>query len=99
MKPLDETKPRRRMRTEERFPLRIVIHAPSPSLGERYTTMMGWLDEHCGINGWSIAPVASSGVCDDAVAVYVSNPTCALAFIARWCLPSDLPGLYEAREK
>lgn len=98
MKALDETDPRRRMRTNEQFPLRIVIQAPSRGFGERYTTMMEWLDEHCGINGWSIAPVASSGICDDAIAIYVSNPTCALAFIARWCLQGDPPGLYEFRQ-
>jgi hypothetical protein len=35
---------------------------------------------------------------NDAIAVYVGNPTCALAFIARWCLPGDPPGVYELRE-
>jgi hypothetical protein len=37
------------------------------------------LDDNCGINGWSIAPAGVRGVVNDAIAVYVSNPTCAAA--------------------
>jgi hypothetical protein len=37
-------------------------------------------------------------VLNDAVAVYVSNPTCAAAFVARWCVPGDPPGFYRVRD-
>jgi hypothetical protein len=92
--------PRRQItdKAEERFPLRIVIRTPSGGFGQRYTTMMDWLDEHCGIGGWLIGPAGTRGIRNDAIGVYVGNPTCALAFIARWCVPGDPPGMYEFRE-
>jgi hypothetical protein len=91
--------PRRQItaQAEERFPLRITIRTPPDGFGARYTAMMDWLDEHCGIDGWSFGPAGTRGVRNDAIAVYVGNPTCALAFIARWCSPGDPPGLYELR--
>jgi hypothetical protein len=52
-----------------------------------------------GVSG-SVTPFLSPGtrgISNDAIAVYVGNPTCALAFIARWCEPGDPPGLYELR--
>jgi hypothetical protein len=50
-----------------------------------------WLDENCGISDWSITPTGTRCAHNDAIAVYLSNPTCALAFIARWCLQQDDP--------
>jgi hypothetical protein len=85
-------------KAEERFPLRIVIRTPQGGFGQRYTTMMEWLDEHCGVEGWIIGPAGTHGVQNDAIAVYVGNPTCALAFLTRWCLPSDPPGFYKLRD-
>jgi hypothetical protein len=92
--------PRRQItaKAEERFPLRIIIRVPGHGLGTRYGVMSDWLDEHCGIDGWAIGPAGTHGVQNDAMAVYVGNPTCALAFIARWCLPGDPPGVYDLRE-
>ena len=61
--------------------------------------MPEWLDENCGPDGWSIAPAGLRGVLDDAVAVYVGSPTCALGFITRWCVSDDPPsGLYRVRD-
>jgi hypothetical protein len=37
------------------------------------------------------------GVVNDAVAVYVNTPTCAVAFVARWCVRGDPPGFYDLR--
>jgi hypothetical protein len=65
--------------------------------GQRYTPMEDWLDEHCGLGGWSMTPAGIRGVINDAVAIYVSQPTCALAFVARWCTDSK-DGFYEMRE-
>jgi hypothetical protein len=92
--------PRRQItdKAEGRFPLRIVIRAPAAGFGRSYTAMMNWLDENCGIDAWSIGPAGSRGVRNDAISVYVGNPTCALAFIARWCVPGDPPGMYEFRQ-
>jgi hypothetical protein len=50
-----------------------------------------------GIRGWSITRVGTRGIRNDAVAVYMSGPTCAIAFVARWCVPGDPPGFYEFR--
>lgn len=92
--------PRRQItaRAEERFPLRIVIRTPPGGFGARYTVMMEWLDEHCGVDGWAIGPAGTRGVRNDAIAVYVGNPTCALAFIARWCVSGEPPGMYGFRQ-
>lgn len=59
---------------------------------------MDWLDEHCGIDGWSIASAGTRGVGNDSVAVYVNTPTCAVAFVARWLVPGDPPGFCDLRQ-
>jgi hypothetical protein len=82
---------------EIRFPIRIAIRVPPNGFGQRYAPMSQWLDENCGINGWSIAPAGTRGVLNDAVAVYVHTPTCAVGFVARWCVPGDPSGWYELR--
>ncbi len=84
---------------ERRFPLRIAIRVPPGGIGARYTPMSNWLDENCGINGWSITPAGTRGIHNDAVAIYVSHPACALSFITRWCVPGDLPRFYQMREE
>ena len=83
---------------ESRFPIRIAIRVPPDGFGQRYAPMCRWLDENCGINGWSIAPAGTRGILNDAVAVYVNSPTCAVGFVARWCIPGDPPGFYELRQ-
>lgn len=83
---------------EERFPVRIVIRVPESGIGTRYTPVTDWLDENCGLNGWSITPAGTRGILNDAIAVYMNGPTCAVAFVARWCLPGDPPGFYELRQ-
>jgi hypothetical protein len=93
---------------EQRFPLRIVIRVPGDGIGSRYGPMTAWLDENCGINGWSIAPAGTRGIVNDAVALYLNRPTCAVGFVARWCrpkvvtpegyIPGDPPGFYALRQ-
>jgi hypothetical protein len=83
---------------ERRFPVRIVIRVPGDGIGTRYGPMTEWLDENCGLGGWSITPAGTRGVLNDAIAVYMSGPTCAVAFVARWCIPGDPPGFYELRQ-
>jgi hypothetical protein len=80
---------------EQRFPVRIVLKVPQNGIGIRYRPMSDWLDENYGIHGWSITPAGTRGVLNDAFAVYMNGPTCAVAFIARWCVPGDPPGFYE----
>src|SRR5258705_56254 len=76
---------------ERQFPVRIVIKVPPNGIGTRYMPMTEWLDENCGIGGWSIPPVGTRGIANDAIAVYMSGPTCAVAFVARWCIAGDPP--------
>jgi hypothetical protein len=83
---------------ETRFPIRIAIKVPPDGFGQRYAPMCQWLDENCGVGGWSIAPAGTRGTLNDAVAVYVNGPTCAVGFVARWCVPGDPPGFYALRE-
>jgi hypothetical protein len=82
---------------EQRFPVRIVVRVPEGGIGSRYVSMTEWLDENCGIRGWSITPAGTRGIRNDAIAVYMNGPTCAVAFVARWCVPGDPPGFYEFR--
>jgi len=84
---------------ERRFPVRIAVKLPAGGIGQRYKAMTDWLDDNCGIDGWSMAPAGMRGVVNDAVAVYVNTPTCAVAFVARWCVTGDPPGFYDLREQ
>jgi hypothetical protein len=59
---------------ERQFPVRIVIRVPSGGIGTRYTPMTEWLDENCGIRGWSITPAGTRGIANDAIVVYMSGP-------------------------
>ena len=83
---------------ERQFPARIVVRVPEGGMGHRYTAMTDWLDENCGIDGWAIAPAGTRGVLNDAVAVYVSTPTCAVGLVARWLRRANPPGCYELRQ-
>ena len=83
---------------ERRFPVRIIVRVPEGGIGTRYTPMTEWLDENCGIRGWSITPAGTRGIRNDAIAVYMNGPTCAVAFVARWRIPGDPPGFYELRQ-
>lgn len=83
---------------EQRFPLRIVVRVPPTGLGERYGRMCAWLDDNCGVDAWSIATAGTRGVLNDAVAIYLNGPACAVGFVARWCVPGDPPGFYALRE-
>jgi hypothetical protein len=93
---------------EQRFPVRIAIRVPPGGFGQRYAPMCRWLDENCSVGGWLIAPAGTRGIANDAVAVYLNGPTCAVGFVARWCrpkvvtpegcIPGDPPGFYALRE-
>jgi hypothetical protein len=81
---------------ERRFPVRLLVKVPEGGIGTRYTPMADWLDEHCGIDGWAFTPAGARGLLNDALAVYVNTPACALAFVTRWLVPgNDPPGIYE----
>ena len=82
---------------DRRFPVRIAIRLPPGGIGRLYKPMTDWLDENCSINGWLMVPAGVRGVVNDAVAVYVGTPTCAVAFVARWCISGDPPGFYDLR--
>jgi hypothetical protein len=87
-----------REEAEKRFPVRVVVKTPPGGFGRAYTEMTAWLDEHCGIGAWEVTPAGTRGIANDALAVYMSNPVCALSFVSRWCLPgNNPPGCYEFR--
>jgi hypothetical protein len=83
---------------EHRFPIRITVKVPPAGLGARYPAMTAWLDENCGVDGWAITPAGTRGVLNDAVAVYLAAPTCAVGFVARWLVPGDPTGFYHLRD-
>lgn len=78
---------------ERRFPVRLAVKVPPGGLGHRYPAMSEWLDENCGVNGWAITSAGTRGVLNDAVAVYVSNPTCAAAGAAGASASAQKPAL------
>jgi len=47
------------VKAELKFPIRIAIKVPDAGIGARYLPMTEWLDENCGIGGWSIAPAGT----------------------------------------
>ena len=47
--------------------------------------------------GWSITPAGTRGIRNNAIAIYMRGPTCAVAFVARWCVPGEPPGFYNFR--
>ena len=47
--------------------------------------MHAWLDETCGAEGWATAPAGTTGIVDDALALYFEDPAFAHAFVARFC--------------
>jgi hypothetical protein len=59
---------------ERRFPVRIRIGIPPGGLGSRLGQMNAWLDANCGADGWAMTPSGTSGVVNDAVAVYFADP-------------------------
>jgi hypothetical protein len=69
---------------ERRFPIRLLVKVPPGGIRTRYVPMVEWLDEHCRVDGWSITPAGTRGLLNDALAVYVNTPACALAFVERW---------------
>jgi hypothetical protein len=73
--------PRRQItdKAEEQFPVRITVRVPGHGIGTRYNAMSDWLDENCGVNGWAIGPAGTRGIRNDAIAVYLNGPTCAVA--------------------
>lgn len=83
--------------TEKHSRLRILIHTPPGGFGEHRKIITNWLDQKCGVDGWSMALADSQGTQNEAIEIYLNNLTCALAFLARWCLPDCPSGIYELR--
>jgi hypothetical protein len=74
-----------RREAERQFPVRVRIAVPSAGLGRQLELMQAWLDEVCGVAGWSSAPAGTAGVVNDAVAFYFESAAFAHAFVARFC--------------
>jgi hypothetical protein len=70
---------------ERRFPVRIRVAVPPEGFGSRLNRIEAWLDDICGAGGWAMTPAGLRGVVNDAVAIYLSDPAIASAFVARWC--------------
>src|SRR6516164_10813170 len=70
---------------ERRYPIRVRIAVPPEGLGRQLEIMHAWLDETCGPEGWTTAPAGTSGVVNDALALYFEDAAFAHAFVARFC--------------
>lgn len=70
---------------ERRYPVRIRIAVPPEGFGHQLEVMHAWLDETCGPEGWATAPAGTTGVVNDAVALYFAEAAFAHAFVVRFC--------------
>ena len=75
---------------ERTFPVRVKIGVPPGGLGQRYSQITDWLDANCGAEGLALTPAGTRGVLKDAISVYFADATLANAFVARWCLGSEV---------
>jgi hypothetical protein len=65
--------------------VRVRIAVPPDGLGRQLEIMHAWLDETCGLEGWTTAPAGTSGVVNDALAFYFEDAAFAHAFVVRFC--------------
>jgi hypothetical protein len=70
---------------ERRYPVRVRIAVPPEGLGRQLEVMHAWLDETCGAEGWAAAPAGTTGVVNDALALYFEDAAFAHAFVSRFC--------------
>jgi hypothetical protein len=70
---------------ERRYPVRLRIAVPPEGLGRQLEIMHAWLDETCGTDGWAAAPAGTTGILNDALALYFEDPAFAHAFVVRFC--------------
>ena len=70
---------------ERRYPVRVRIAVPPEGLGRQLEIMHAWLDEICGAEGWATAPAGTTGVVNNAIALYFEYASLAHAFVARFC--------------
>jgi hypothetical protein len=54
-------------------------------VGRQLEIMHAWLDETCGAEGWATAPAGTTGVVNDALALYFEDAAFAHAFVSRFC--------------
>src|SRR5208282_1868733 len=55
---------------ERRYPVRLRIAVLPEGFGRQLDIMHAWLDETCGAKGWATAPAGTTGVVNDALALY-----------------------------
>ena len=70
---------------ERRYPVRVRIAVPPEGLGRQLEIMHARLDETCGAEGWATAPAGTTGVVNDALALYFEDAAFAHAFVSRFC--------------
>ena len=70
---------------ERRYPVRLLIAVPPQGFGRQLDIIHAWLDETCGAEGWAMAPAGTTGVVNDALALYFEDAAFAHAFVARFC--------------
>ena len=70
---------------ERRYPVRVQIVVPPEGFGRQLEIMHAWLDETCGVEGWASAPAGTTGIVNDALALYFEDAAFARAFVARFC--------------
>ena len=82
---MTRTAVRAQREAERRYLVRVRIAVPPEGLGRQLEIMHAWLDETCGTEGWAAAPAGTTGVVNDALALYFEDAAFAHAFVVRFC--------------
>ena len=80
-----EASMRAQREAERRYPVRVRIAVPPEGLGRQLEIMHAWLNETCSAGGWATAPAGTTGVVNDALALYFEDAAFAHAFVSRFC--------------
>ena len=68
-------------------------------LGSRLDRIKVWLDESCGADGWAMTPSGTRGLLNDALSIYLGDPTLPSASsLDGGCQVETAGGVFQVRE-
>jgi hypothetical protein len=70
---------------DRRHPARVRTAVPPEELGSQLEIIHAWPDETCGTEGWATASAGTTGILNDAVALYFEDTAVAHTFVACFC--------------
>jgi hypothetical protein len=76
---------RAQLEADRRYPSRARTAVPPEELNGQLEIIHAWPDETCGTEGWATASAGTTGILNDAVALYFEDTAVAHTFVARFC--------------